>query len=173
MMNRQQKEALIDVVKRDLKDSQATFVVGTKGLTVEAVQELRGKLYAKHGKMKVVKNTLLRRAVADLNGMKDLTPLFEDQIAVVFAPEEAPAIAKVLFDIAQEGKVLSLKGGALDDRLMTADQVESLAKLPSKEVLLAMLCGTLNAPLTNYVRLLNELIARFLRVLKAIEATKQ
>ena len=173
MMNRQQKEALIDVIKQDLKDSQATFVVGTKGLSVEAVQELRGQLFLKNGKMKVVKNTLLRRAVADLEGIKELEPLFEEQIALVFASKGAPAIAKVLFDIADKGKILSLKGGTLDARLMTADQIEALAQLPSREVLLAMVCGTLNAPITNYVRILNELIARFLRVLKAIEATKQ
>ncbi len=173
MMNRQQKEALIDVVKQDFKDSQATFVVGTKGLSVDAVQELRSQLFTKNGKMKVIKNTLLRKAVADLDGIKELEPLFEEQIAIVFAPEEAPAIAKVLFDIADKDKVLSIKGGTLDARLMTSDQVEALAKLPSKEVLLGLLCGTLNAPLTNYVRLLNELIARFVRVLKAVETTKQ
>ena len=173
MMNRQQKEALIDLVKQDLQNSQATFVVGTKGLTVEAVQELRSQLFLKNGKMRVVKNTLLRRAVADLDGIKELEPLFEEQVAVVFAPEQAPAIAKVLFDIADKGKILLLKGGTLDARLISADQIEALAQLPSREVLLAMVCGTLNAPLTNYVRLLNELVARFLRVLKAIEATKQ
>jgi len=173
MMNRQEKETLIGVVKRDFKESQAAFVVGTKGLSVSAVQELRSQLFAKNGKMKVVKNTLLRKAVADLDGIKDLDSLFKKQIAVVFATEEAPAIAKVLFDIADKGKVLSLLGGTLDSKLMTSAQIEALAKLPSKDVLLGMLSGTLNAPLTNYVRLLNELIARFVRVLKAVEATKQ
>jgi large subunit ribosomal protein L10 len=122
--------------------------------------------------MKVVKNTLLKRAIADL-GMKDLEPLFAEQIAVVFASSDAPAIAKILFEIADKDKVLTIRGGALEARYMDAAQVEMLAKLPSKEVLLAQLCATLNAPITNYVRLLNELIARFLRVLKAIEATKQ
>ena len=173
MMNRQQKETLVGEIKKDFKESQATFVVGTKGLSVAAVQQLRSELYAKNGKMKVIKNTLLRRAVDDLDGLNELEPFFQEQIAVIFAPEEAPAIAKVLFDVADKGKVLSLKAGALDAKLISSAQVEALAKLPSKEVLLGLLCGTLNAPLTNYVRLLNELVARFVRVLKAVEDTKQ
>lgn len=173
MLNRQQKEAVVAQVKQDLQQSQAMFIVGTKGLTVAAVQSLRGQLFANNSKMQVVKNTLLKRAIAEMEVGKELEPLFNDQIAVIFAKEEAPAVAKILYDIADKDKVLSLKGGALDARFMNASQIEALAKLPSKEVLLATLCGTMNAPLTNYVRLLNELIARFVRVLKAIEATKQ
>ena len=171
-MSRQIKQSIIDAVKDDFQRSQAVFVVETKGMDVAAIQSLRSELFAKNGKMRVVKNTLLRRATSELEGISELQPLFKEQIAVVFA-QEAPVIAKVLYDTAQDGKVLVLKGGTLDAKMITSAEIEHLAKLPSRDVLLAQLCGTLNAPLTNYVRLLNELVARFVRVLKAIEGTKR
>jgi large subunit ribosomal protein L10 len=171
-MNRQEKQSIIDAVKKDFQGSQAAFVVGTKGMDVASVHKLRTELYAKKGSMRVVKNTLLKRATSDMAGLSDLDSLFSDQIAVVFATEEAPAIAKVLFEMAKEGKILTIRGGALDARLISSAQVESLALLPSREVLLARLCGTLKAPITNYVILLNELLGRFVRVLKQIENAK-
>ena len=170
-MSRQGKQAIIDAIKDDFQRSQASFVVETKGMDVEAVQELRGQLFAHKGTMKVVKNTLLRRATGDLAGVSELGPLFKEQIAVVFA-EEAPVIAKVLYDIAKKGKVLVLRGGTLDAKVITKEQIEYLAQLPSREVLLAKLCSTLQAPIVNYVRLLSQLIVRLLTVLKEIEKTK-
>jgi large subunit ribosomal protein L10 len=171
-MNRQEKQSIIDAVKEDFQHSQAAFIVATQGMDVDSIQRLRMGLYAKNGRMKVVKNTLLVRATKDLPGISDLEPLFKEQIAVVFAQTEAPAVAKLLYDATKDGQKLTLVGGALDARVITALQIEQLANLPSKEVLLAQLCGTLNAPITNYVRVLNELVARFVRVLKQIEDTK-
>lgn len=171
-MNRQEKQSVIDAVKEDFQRSQATFIVATQGMNVESIQSLRTGLYAKNGKMKVVKNTLLVRATKDLPGVADLEPFFKEQIAVVFADGEVPSIAKLLHDATKDGAKLKLVGGTLDAKLITAAQIEYLANLPSREVLLAKLCGTLNAPITNYVMVLNELVARFVRVLKQIENTK-
>ena len=171
-MNRQEKQAIIDAVKSDFQQSQASFVVATKGMNVAAVQELRSALYANKGKMKVVKNSLLKRATSDLPGLNELEPLFAEQIAVVFA-QEAPVIAKLLYNTASKGKMLVLMGGALDAKVISSAQIEHLAKLPSREVLLGMVCGAMKAPITNYVWLLNQLIVRLLMVLKQIENTKQ
>lgn len=171
-MNRQEKQSVIDAVKDDFQRSQATFIVATQGMNVESIQRLRSGLYAQNGTMKVVKNTLLKRATKDLPGIADLEPFFKEQIAVVFAKGEAPSVAKLLYDATKDGQKLALIGGTLDAKVITAKQIEYLANLPSREVLLAHLCGTLNAPLTNYVRVLNELVARFVRVLNQIENTK-
>ncbi len=172
-MNRQEKQQIIDAMKHDFKESQAAFVVDMQGMTVEAVQGLRRQLYQKQGKIKVAKNTLLKRATSDIPGINDLAPYFKDQIAIIFAPTEAPAIAKILASVAKEQEKLKLKAGALDARLITLEQIEFLASLPSKEILLAKLCGTLQAPIANYVSILNQLIVRLLWVLKEIEKTKQ
>lgn len=172
-MNRQEKQQVIDTIKNDFQGSQASFVVSMQGMTVEAVQQLRRDLHAKHSSIKVAKNTLLKRATSDLGGLSELAPFFKDQIAVIFAKEEAPAVAKILHEAAKKQAHLKLKAGALDKRVINAQEIEFLAALPSKEVLLAQLCGTLNAPIQQTVSLLNQLIARLVYVLAEIERKKQ
>jgi large subunit ribosomal protein L10 len=172
-MNRQEKKSVIDSIKHDFEHSQASFIISMQGMSVETVQKLRRELYAKKGKIKVAKNTLLKRATSDMPGLTDLSPYFKDQIAIVFAESEAPAIAKVLSNAAKEIESLKLRAGSLDARFITQQQIEFLAALPSREVLLAQLAGTLNAPIRNYVSLLNQLITRLVVVLKAIEEKKR
>ena len=75
-MNRQEKAQIIEAIKHDFQESQASFVITVKGMTVGAVQKLRSELYAKKGKIKVTKNTLLKRATSDLSGIDDLAPVF-------------------------------------------------------------------------------------------------
>lgn len=171
-MNRQEKQLVIDSIKNDLTQAQASFVVATKGMTVSAVQNLRRSLYEKNGTIKVVKNTLLIRATDEVPGLSDLAPYFKEQIAIVVAPSEAPAIAKILYDATKEVEALKLKAGVLDARLISIEQIEALASLPSREVMLARLCGTLQGPIAAYVRILNMLIVRLLWVLKEIEKQK-
>jgi large subunit ribosomal protein L10 len=171
-MNRQEKQKIIDAFKSDFQQSQASFVVSMQGMTVEAVQKLRRELFGQSGSIKVAKNTLLKRATSDLPGINDLAPYFKDQIAIVFAHKDAPAVAKVLYTVAKEQEKLKLQAGALDTRFIAAEQIEFLATLPSREVLLAKLCGTLQAPIAQYVSLLNQMIVRLLWVMKEIEKKK-
>ncbi len=172
-MNRQEKQHIIDSIKNDFKSSQASFVVYMQGMNVEAVQQLRRELHAKKGTIKVAKNTLLKKAISDLEGINELAPYFKEQIAVVFAQTEAPAIAKILYNTAKKQTHLKLRAGALDARLLNVEQIEFLAVLPSREVLLAQLLGTLNAPIQQTASLLSQLITRLLYVLKDIENKKQ
>lgn len=172
-MNRQEKQHVIDTIKNDFQHAQASFIVNMQGLTVEAVQQLRRELHAKNGSIKVAKNTLLKRATSDMGGLSELAPFFKDQVAVIFANEEAPAIAKILHETAKKQAQLKLKAGALDSRVINVEEIEFLAALPSKEVLYAQLCGTLNAPIQQTVSLLQQLIARLVYVLAEIERKKQ
>lgn len=172
-MNRQEKQHVIDSIKNDFKSSQAAFIVYMQGMTVEAVQQLRRELHAKQGTIKVAKNTLLKRATSDMAGLDELAPFFREQIAVVFAPNEAPAIAKILHTTSKKLPHLKLRAGTLDSRVISVEQIEFLAALPSREVLLAQVCGTLNAPVQQFVGLLNQLVVRLLYVLQEIEKKKQ
>ncbi len=172
-MNRQEKKTLVDSITRDFKQSKASFVVGMQGMTVEHVQKLRNELYEKHGRIKVAKNTLLKRATDGLEGIDKLQPFFKGQIAVIFADEDAPSIAKILVNAAKRLEMLKLQGGTLDTNVISLDKIKFLASLPSREVLLSTLCGTLQAPISSYVRILNQLIVRLLWVLKEIETKKQ
>ncbi len=173
MMNRQEKKTLVDSIAQDFKGSKASFVVNMQGLTVENVQKLRNDLYGKQGRIKVAKNTLLKRATDGLEGIENLQPLFKGQIAVVFADEDAPSIAKVLVNAMKEFEKLTLHGGTLEANVISVDKIKFLASLPSKEVMLSVLLGTLQAPIASYVRILNQLVVRLLWVLKEIETKKR
>lgn len=171
-MNRQEKQDLIQSLKKNFESSQASFVINVKGLTVEEVQGLRKNLRQEKGVLKIAKNTLLKKATQGEIGFDMLHPYFKEQIGVVFAKQDSPAIAKILFKSAQEIDRLTLIAGTLDQRLINREQIQFLASLPSREVLLAQTVGTLKMPITGLAIVLQQLIQRLLWVLKKIEEKK-
>jgi large subunit ribosomal protein L10 len=171
-MNRSEKELIINGLKEDFQKSQASFLIGVQGLTVEALHGLRKNLIPQGGQLRVAKNTLLKRATQDVQGLTELDPYFKDQIAIVFASKEAPAVAKILADASKSNELVKLIAGTLDNRVISKDQVQYLAALPAREVLLAQVCGTLQAPIAGLASVLNQLILRLLWVLKKIEEQK-
>lgn len=172
-MNRNEKQLVINSIKNDFANSEAAFLVGVKGLTVDAVQALRKGLFAQGGSIKVTKNTLLKLAVKDVDGLSELAPHFKEQIAVVFAEENSPAVAKMLNETAKQNELFQIIAGSLNNAVLDKSQVIALASLPSREILLAQVLGTLNAPITGFASVLNQLILRLLWVLKKIEEQKQ
>ena len=172
-MNRQQKETVVRALRESLKASKASFLVDYKGLTVVQMQQLRGQLRDKGGRLQVAKARLMKRAAGDLDGVEILLPFFKEQVGLVFAMQESPAIAKVLHEFSKEHKALELVAGCLEAQLLDVQAIVRMASLPSKEVLLGQVCCMLNAPISGLVRLLNMLILRLLLVLKAIEAQKR
>lgn len=172
-MNRQEKEQAIQLVKHDFETSQATFIVAMQGMTVENIQKLRKELKQQEGSIKVTKNTLLKIATKDMPGLEGLAPFFREQVALVFAHKEPVAVAKLIFTTAQANEKLKLVGGALKSKVIDKRQIEFLATLPAREVVLAQALGTMKAPITAYVSVLNQLILKFLWVLNALEKQKQ
>ncbi len=172
-MNRQEKKQAVETVKHDFETSQAAFIVAVQGMTVESVQKLRKELKQQEGSIKVTKNTLLKLATQDMPGLEGLAPYFKEQIALVFAHKEPVSVAKLIFTAAQADEKLKLVGGALKSKVIDKNQIEFLATLPPREVVLAQALGTMKAPITAYVSVLNQLILRFLWVLKALEKQKQ
>lgn len=157
-MNRQEKEHVLKSLQNDFSASNAAFLVGVKGLTVSQLQKLRKDLRPKGGKLKVTKARLMKIAADDVgDGLDVLNPFFKDQIAVVFAGNEPSGIAKVLFDFSKTNTSLKLIAGCFDKQLLNEQSIKQVAQLPSKEVLLAMLCGTLQAPVAQLARVLNIL----------------
>lgn len=172
-MNRQEKELVVQFLKERFVQSPASFVVGYKGLTVSQMQELRSQLRKEGGLLKVAKARLLKRAVGDLEDKGAIEPYLKEQIGVVFASDEAPAVAKVLNTYAKGNKALELIMGRLDGETLDAQAVVRIASLPSKDVLRAKLCGTLQAPVSRFVFALNMQLLKLLLVLKQIEAKKK
>lgn len=172
-MNRQEKAIVVEGLKKGLLSSKATFLVGYKGLNVEQVQKLRSDLRSKGGLLKVAKTRLMKRAVDGEAGVQDLAPLFKDQIGLVFAQEQFSEVAKILSDFSKENKSLNLVAGYLDTQVVGKEKIAQIASLPPKEVLLAQLCGTLNAPISGLARALNMIVLKLMFALKQIEEKKK
>ena len=172
-MNRQQKENVVETLRKNFSDSTASFLVGYRGLSVSQLQALRNDLRKHGGTMRVTKARLMKRAVDGVDTVQEMSPYFKDQVALVFSSNEAPAVAKALHSFSKENEALSIVVGCLEDQLLDAQGVVRIASLPSKEVLLAQLLGTLQAPTRGLVMVLNMQVLRLLWTLKAIAENKK
>lgn len=143
-MNREQKAVIIDSIRNDFSNSEASFVVGYKGMTVKQLQTLRKELRAAQSSMKVAKGRLVKIAVKELDGVDALTPYLKEQIGVVFAKNQPSGVAKVLYNFAKANNSLTLVAGFLEARVLPSHDLERIATLPSREVLLAQVCYILN-----------------------------
>jgi large subunit ribosomal protein L10 len=166
-MNRDQKTAVVDEIAGQLQDAEAIFAVDYRGISVDQVAELRVKLRDADARFRVVKNSLSERA-ADKAGMDTLKPMLIGPTALAFVKGDAAAAAKALNDTARQLNLLEFKGGVLNGAPLSADDVRSIARLPTREVLYAQLVGTVAAPLTGLARGLNALIGGLAIQLQAI-----
>ncbi|MES2855871.1 MAG: 50S ribosomal protein L10 [Bdellovibrionota bacterium] len=162
-----QKADEIALLSEKFGRAKAAFLVDFKGMTVEQVTTLRKRLVPVESEMKVVRNTLAVRALMDHPGSAVLKDSFVGNNAIVFAYGEAPASAKALADFAKEVELLQLKVGVMDGAKIDTNGIKALASLPSKDVLRAMLLGTLQAPMSKFVRTLAAVPGGFVRVLAA------
>ncbi|MGZ4273072.1 MAG: 50S ribosomal protein L10 [Solirubrobacteraceae bacterium] len=166
-MNRDQKTAVVDEIAGELQEAGAIFAVDYRGITVSQVADLRVKLRDADARFRVVKNSLSERA-ADKAGMDTLKPMLVGPTALAFVNGDAAMAAKALNDAARQFNLLEFKGGVLNGTVLTADDVRSIARLPSREVLYAQLVGTVAAPITGLARGLNALISGLAIQLQAI-----
>jgi large subunit ribosomal protein L10 len=172
-MNRQQKSEVVDFLKNNFSENQASFLVGFQGLTVAQMQDLRRELRKQGGTLKVTKARLMKRAAVGLKCSDELAPFFKGQIGLVFADKETPNVAKVLYEYAKKHEALKLVAGCFEDSVLDGSSIVRIASLPSREVLLAQVCGTLKAPLTSFVTVLNMQTLRLLWTLQAIGDAKK
>lgn len=154
-MNRQEKELVVKELKADLNSSPASFLVVYKGLTVKKMNKLRSDLRSKEGSFKVAKARLMKLAVDGQEGVEGLSEFFKEQIGLVFAKDDAIGVAKVLSDFSKENSELQIVAGYFESQVIKRDKIIQIASLPSREVLLARLCGTLNAPMSKLARVIN------------------
>jgi large subunit ribosomal protein L10 len=157
-MNRDEKAAVIDRIAEDIGGSEAVFAVDYRGITVAQIKELRVKLSDQNATLAVTKNSLAELA-ADKAGASDMKPLLTGPTALAFVRGDAAAAAKILSDTARalRGPLVG-KGGYMGGELLSADQVEAIAKLPTREVLYGQLVGVVASPISGVVRTLNALI---------------
>jgi large subunit ribosomal protein L10 len=170
-LRKDEKKELVTQLHEDLGDSQAVFVTDYIGLNVEKITKLRKNIKGAGGTFKVVKNTLLRRAAKDTPA-DVVNDLFIGPTAIAMVKGDPLGVAKALVDFAKDNEALELQGGILGTQVLDFDRIQSLAKMPSKEILLAKMLGSMNAPITNFVGVLAAMPRQLLYVLKAIENQK-
>jgi large subunit ribosomal protein L10 len=168
-MNRQEKEAVVADLKQMMSNAQATFLINYKGMSVSLFQGLRKNVRQEGGKIRVAKANLMQIAAKDLPGSEAFSQTFKDQVGLVFAQKDVSALAKQLVNYAKNHETMKVVAGFYESRMLTQQDLNMLASLPSREVLLAQLCGTLQAPTASFVRVLHLLIARLVYVLKQVE----
>ncbi len=142
MPNAQNQEMLANI-KADLEASGAVWVVDYRGLTVKEIQQLRRNIREADGQMKVYKNTIMHLALSQ-EELPTLDDLLAGPSAFVFAGEDVAASAKAVKEFAKQNENLTIKGGLMDGEAISAAEVEAIASLPSREVLMAQIAGAIN-----------------------------
>lgn len=170
-LNREAKAVVIDEVSAQVAKAQSIILAEYRGLDVANITELRKRARGAGVYLRVLKNTLVRRAVSG-------TP-FEGLTANMVGPliygisTDPVAAAKVMNDFAKGNEVFVIKAGAMPNYLMDAAGVKALASMPSRDELLSTLLGTMQAPTAKFVRTLNEVPSKFVRTVAALKAQRE
>lgn len=169
---RPEKVAKIAALKEIFVNSKCTVLVDFCGLTVAQDTELRRKMREAGVSYEVNKNTLIRIAAQEA-GVEGLEAYLEKNTAVASSAEDPVAVAKVVCEFAKTNKQLVVKAGVLDGKVISADEVKALAALPPKEVLIAKVLGSMNAPITGFVNVLQGTIRNVVYALDAVRKAKE
>ena len=169
MITKAQKVEEVQKLSDSLARSKASFLVNFQGMNVEQMTDLRKKLNKVHSEIKVVRNSLGKRALTSQPGMEQAwSDFFTGTNAFVFSyDEDVGALAKVIDKASSEWEVFQVKSGFMRGALLSSEQVKVLATLPGKQELRAMFLGVLKEPMSLFVRTLNEVPSSFVRVLNA------
>ncbi|MGN0168447.1 MAG: 50S ribosomal protein L10 [Acetatifactor sp.] len=150
------KAPIVEEISANIKDAQSVVLVDYRGLTVEQDTQLRKKLREAGVTYKVYKNTFMTRAFKDTE-FEGLTQYLEGPSAVAISAEDATAPARVLSEFAKTADKLEIKAGVVEGTVYDAKGIASIASIPSREVLISKLLGSLQSPITNFARVMNQL----------------
>lgn len=167
----QQKQAVVADIVSKLKGSQSAVLVDYRGLTVTEATNLRNLFRAQNVEYRVIKNTMLTLAAKDA-GIEGLEEYLKGPTAVAFGMEDAVAPAKVMTEFIKSARKTEIKAGVVSGKVVDAKGVQALADLPPKEVLIAKMLGSMNAPATNFVGVLSATIRSFMYALNAVGEKK-
>ena len=150
------KQPIVEEISAQIKDAQSVVLVDYRGLTVEQDTRLRKQLREAAITYKVYKNTMMNFAFKGTD-FEALAPYLEGPSAVAISTEDATAPARVLCKFAKEADKLEIKGGVVEGIAYDAKGIGEIAKIPSREELLSKLLGSIQSPITNFARVMNQL----------------
>lgn len=154
-----------------MEKAKALVFAGYRGLRVSEMTDLRARLRKGQSTIKVVKNRLMKRALRE-RGLEQLEEFFRDPTALAMSDGDPVSPSKILAEFAKSHDRLQIKGGFMDGRVLSAKEVDAIAKMPSREVLLSRALGSMQAPATNIVGVLAAVPRTLLYALNAIRETK-
>ena len=174
---RPKKQAAVAGLKEQLSSAKGAVLTGYRGLTVAQDMKLRAKLREAGVNYHVVKNTMVRIAANEI-GLEGLDPVLNGTTALAVSADDAVAPAKVIYEFIKENKlenteVLTIKAGLVEGKVINVEEVKALASLPSREVLIAKVLGSMQAPISGVVNVLQGTIRNAVYVLDAIRAQKE
>ncbi len=167
-ITREQKQEIIKRLKEGLEKQEATVFVGIEGLAASDLFDLRARLKEKDCELSVVKKTLINRAFSEKKIDLDAQNL-EGQAALILGYEDVISPAKTAYNFSKENKNLKILGGLYESKFINPEEVINLAKIPSREELLAKVVGSISNPLSGFVNVLQGNIRSLVYVLCAIE----
>lgn len=170
MLNKAQKEQIVAEIKESMEQNKILLMADFRGLTVKDMGDLKKEIKEVGGRMQVVKKTLINVALKE-KGIDFDTRNFAGPLAFIFGPEET-LVPKKVWNFARKNDKLKIEGGLLENEVVTKENIEALAKLPTKEELLGKLVGTIQAPVSGFVRVLSGTVGSFVNVIKAIADDK-
>ncbi len=171
-LNLEDKKAIVAEVQDAAKQSLSAVLADYRGLTVEEMTELRAKARASNVYMRVIRNTLARRAVQGTE-FECLTDSFTGPSLLALAREEPGAAARLIKDFVKDHEKLEVRALAMSGQLLDAGQLETVAKLPSREEALASLVAVMQAPVTKFAQTLQAVPSKFVRTLAAVKDQRE
>lgn len=168
MLNKQQKKQLVEELSDKLKRQNILIFTDFRGLKVDEMQELREKLREADGEYKVARKTLIKLALEKADKEMDMNQ-FEASLALTFGFSDPIIPTKIISKFSKEHKELGVLGGMMDDKVLSAEEIKELAKIPSQEELLAKLVGSIKSPISGFVNALKGNIRNLIGVLSAID----
>lgn len=172
-VSKYKKSEIINSLKEDLKQTKSVFFVKNKGLSVADLKTLRTSLRENGGKFTVAKRTLIKKSVKDSYNIDIVDNYIDGPVGMLFSFDDALLALKAVADYSKKSENIELVSGILDGKLVDTKDTVKLSKLPGRKELLAKLCGSMNAPLSNFVGVNKNLISGFTRVINSYKEKKE
>lgn len=171
MLSKAAKQEIINDLSQTFKSSPSIFVVEYKGLSVKEIEKLRKGVKNANADLKVVKNSLLKKASEETD-IEKINDLFQGPTAVAICEEDSPKVAKVFVDSLDDLPALKIKGGIVEGKVVDFEEIKQISKLPSREELISKFITLLSVPMSNVATTLKQMQTKVVYVLNAVKDKK-
>jgi large subunit ribosomal protein L10 len=171
-MQKKAKTAVVDDLKTKLENAESVLLADFSGVNVKDVSSLRNSFREANVEYLVAKNTLVKRAFVD-SPWQGLEPYLEGPTALIISEDQGVTAAKIISKFREDHKSFTPKAGMMSEQILDVNTIEEMAKMPTRDELIAKLMGSLNSPITGLVYVLNDTVARAVRVLSQVAKAKE